>query len=197
MCLRRAVPKIPAKSSVLPGSLLNKLRPISTRSESTLPQTLIPRDFISFSRNVYGKPGRVHPFRAQKFVNSLLAPARSCAHARTPAITIPSMLYFISSGHPGVGYLRVGQPNSSPSCGFRAMNLGCPFSQRPENHRSRITGHGTRVTEHESRNTGHGPRPHGPPVPLRRNPQSARITPVAQGGTAGRKHIRSIRCLMY
>jgi len=182
MRLCRAVPKIPSKSSVAPGSPLNKPYSLSTRPESTLPQPLIPRDFISFSSNVYRKPGEGHPVPAQKVVNSSLAVRRSCAHAGTPATTVPSMLYFISSGYPGGGGMRflVGQPNSSPSRGFRGMNPGClpPSSE-------------LQVTDHETRPTA----PIGPPVPLRHNPQSAKITPVAQG-TAG-KHIRSGRCLMY
>jgi hypothetical protein len=145
MRLRRAVPKIPAKSSVPLGSLLNKLRPISTRSESTLPQTLIPRDFISFRSNVYRKPGRVHPFRAQKFVDSLPAPARSCAHARTSATTVPSMLYFISSGHPGGGV----------SPGGTAKLFSIARASRDESWLSFLAAsRGSRVTNRRPRNTG-------------------------------------------
>jgi hypothetical protein len=178
MRLRRAVPKMLARSSVPSGLPLNKNRALLTRSESTLPQTLIPLDFISFNSNVYRKPGEGHSVSAQKFVNSSLAVCRSCAHARIPATRIPSMLYFITRGHPGGwGISLVGQPTSSPSRASRAMNLGCPFSQCPEyppvpNHQPRNTGHRVRVTEH-------GPRPHGPPVPLRCNAQSARIAGVS------------------
>jgi hypothetical protein len=103
MRLRRAVPKISAKSLVPPGSPLNKLRSLSTRSESTLPQTLIPLDFISFSSNVYRKPGEGSPLSAQKFVNSSLNVRRSCAHARMSATPLRSYIYFITCGHPGGG----------------------------------------------------------------------------------------------
>jgi hypothetical protein len=57
MRLRRAVPKIPVKSSVLPRLPLHKNRSLRTRSESTLPQPLIPLHFKSFISNVYKKPG--------------------------------------------------------------------------------------------------------------------------------------------
>ena len=103
MRLRRAVAKIPAKSSVPPGSPLNKPRSLSTHSESTLPQTLIPLDFISFISNVYRKPGVGLSVLAQKFVNSSLAPPRSRAHARTRATPFRSYIYFITREHPGDG----------------------------------------------------------------------------------------------
>jgi hypothetical protein len=159
MRLRHAVTEIPAKTSVPPGLPLNKNRSLLTPSESTLPQPLISLHFNSFRCNVYKNPGEGHAFRAPKFRKSSLPACLSWAHARISATPIYSYIYFITRGHPGVGgyALPVGQPNSSPSRGFRAMNLGCPFSQRPEDHRSPITGHGTLITEHESRNTGHIP----------------------------------------
>lgn len=57
MRLRRAVPEIPAKISAPPGLPLNTNRSLPTRSESILPQPLIPLHFISFRYNVYKKPG--------------------------------------------------------------------------------------------------------------------------------------------
>ena len=53
---RRAVPKIPARYLVALGLPLNKSCSLPTHSESTLPQPLIPLDFISFISNVYRKP---------------------------------------------------------------------------------------------------------------------------------------------
>jgi hypothetical protein len=81
MRLRRAVLKIPPKSSVPPRSPLYKLRHLLTPSESTLPQLLIPLHFKSFISNAYKKRG-VGCFRpAPKFVNSSLAPRHSSARA--------------------------------------------------------------------------------------------------------------------
>src|SRR5579872_3962532 len=62
MCLRRAVPKIPAKSSVSPSLLVYKNHALPTRTESTLLQLLIPLHFISPRINTYKKQGRgSHP----------------------------------------------------------------------------------------------------------------------------------------
>jgi hypothetical protein len=55
--------------------------------------------------------------------------------------------------------------------------------------------HGPRIAGHESRIMGHCPRPPGSQVPLRRNPQSARIT-VVTGPQHSGKHLRSSRCLI-
>ena len=98
-----AVPKIPGKSSVPPGLPLNKNRSLSTRSESTLPQTLIPLDFISFISNVYRKPGEGSSRLSPKVCNSSLAPPHSCEHARIPTTRFCSWSYFITCGHPGGG----------------------------------------------------------------------------------------------
>jgi hypothetical protein len=103
MRLHCAVLEIPAKSSVPPGSPLNKPRSLSTHSESTLPQTLIPLDFISFISNVYRKPGEGHSVPAQKFVNSSLAVRRSCEHARIRTTRFCSWSYLMTCGHPGGG----------------------------------------------------------------------------------------------
>jgi|HubBroStandDraft_5_1064220.scaffolds.fasta_scaffold245169_1 hypothetical protein len=143
MRLRCAVPKTPAKSSVPLGSPLNKLRSLLTRSESTLPQTLVPLDFISFNSNVYRKSGEGHSVPAQKFVNSSLAVRRSCVHARTPTTPFRSYIYFITRGHPGVGYLWGGTAN--PGClsaSRRAIGQRRSAYRRP---RSTVTEHGPRL----------------------------------------------------
>jgi hypothetical protein len=56
MRLRRAVPQIPPRSFVPRGLRLCKSRLFLTRSESTLPQVLIPLHFNSRRINVYKKP---------------------------------------------------------------------------------------------------------------------------------------------
>ena len=101
--LRCAVPKTPAKSSVPLGSPLNKLRSLLTHSESTLPQPLIPLDLISFSGNVYRKPGEGSPHHWPKVLQLVTSPPHSCAHARTSATPFRSYIYFITRGHPGGG----------------------------------------------------------------------------------------------
>jgi hypothetical protein len=57
MRLRRAVPKIPPKSSVSPGLPLYKRSPLLTDSKSTLLRVLIPRHFNFPRINTYKKPG--------------------------------------------------------------------------------------------------------------------------------------------
>jgi hypothetical protein len=94
MRLRRAVLQIPPKPPVPPGLPLYKNRHSLTRSESTLPQVLIPRHFISFISNTYKKPGGGTPLPAPEFCNSLLPVRHFRAHTATPATPFPSMLYF-------------------------------------------------------------------------------------------------------
>jgi hypothetical protein len=156
--LRRAVPKIPPKSSVLPRLPLNKSASLPTRSESTLPQLLIPLRFISCISNTYKKARRGARRPTPRFVNSSLAAFRSGARTRTAATSIPSMLYFTTSVHPGGG----GMP----------FPVGQPFLA--------VTPRLARVTEH-------GPQVTTPQVPLRRNPQSARITDVSACSPPGNK----------
>lgn len=149
MRLRRAVPKISAKSLVPPGSPLNKLRSLSTRSESTLPQTLIPLDFISFSSNVYKKPGEGAPRLTPK-VCELVTKRSPFLRARTNTrnpIPLTHLLHNLRTPR-GWGISQVGQP-------ILAVAL------------RRFPDHGPRTTALI-----------GPPVPLRGNPQSARITGV-------------------
>ena len=66
------------RSPLPPALSLCKIRPLPTRSESTLPQLLIPLQFKSFRRNAYKKPGEGPIAAPRKFVNSSLAPRRSC-----------------------------------------------------------------------------------------------------------------------
>jgi hypothetical protein len=104
MRLRRAVLKISAKFSVPPGLPLNKKLSLPTRSESTLPQPLIPLDFISFNSNVYGKPGEGPPHqrtRVWQVVTSRSALLRARTNKRNP---IP-LIYLLHNSRtpPGVG----------------------------------------------------------------------------------------------
>src|SRR5208282_1463772 len=94
MRLRRAVPKILAKSSVPPTLPLHKNRPRPTPSKSTLLQVLIPLHFNSPRINAYKKPGRGAHCPAPKFRNSSLYTCGPCAPTPTPATPIPSMVYF-------------------------------------------------------------------------------------------------------
>jgi hypothetical protein len=170
MRLRRTVLKIPAKSSVSSGLPLNKKRSFRTLSESTLRQPLIPLDFISFSSNVYRKPGEGPPHHHPKVwqvVTSRSALLRARTNVRNPIPLIH--LLHNSRTPPGVGVPQWWDSQSWLSF------LGL----------SPVTERGPRTTA-----------PIGPPVPLRRNPQSARITQVAQDTTA-RKHIRPGWCLKY
>lgn len=171
----RVVLKIPAKISVAPGLPLNKSRRLPTHSESTLPQPLIPLHFISFSCNVYKKtgegPARPSP-KVLQFVTTCSPVLRAGTNVRNPN---PLTHLLHKSRTPrGVGATLFLSGTANP---------GCLFSQRAE--------------EHDARSTATRHAPTGPQVPLRRNRQSARITPVAQGGILGRKHIRSARCLTY
>src|ERR1700721_2009345 len=83
MRLRRAVLQIPPKPPVLPGLPLYKNRYLLTPSESTLPQVLIPQDFISSRINTYIKPGGGTPASNPK-VWQLVTPSPS------PKFVIPS-----------------------------------------------------------------------------------------------------------
>ncbi len=155
MRLRRAVLKIPSKSSVPPRSPLYKLRPLLTPSESTLPQVLIPIDFKSFISNTYKKPG-VGCFRpAPKFGNSSLCAHRSCAHTQTPATPIRSMVYFTTPCIPVVGDLLF-----HSGTGHETRNTGhVPFPQPPPLPLPVIPrGSGDLLFSSASRTTDHDPQ---------------------------------------
>src|SRR5271168_4435628 len=75
MRLRLAVPKILGRPSVPPRLPFHKNRPLSTPSESTLPQLLIPLHFNSPRINTYKKAGEGVPPSSPKvlqLVNSML-----------------------------------------------------------------------------------------------------------------------------
>ena len=178
MRLRRAVPKIPAKSLVAPGSPLNNLIPHPNHSESTLPQPLIPRHFISFSSDVYRKSGEGSPRPSPK-VCQLVTNRSPSLRARTNTRNPTPLTHLLHNSRTplGWGYL----------CGGTAKLFAVARVSRDESWLSLLCLHG-------ARNAGHNPT--GSQVPLRRNPQSARITQVAQD-TAARKHIRPGWCLRY
>jgi hypothetical protein len=173
----RVVLKIPAKISVAPGLPLNKSRRLPTHSESTLPQPLIPLHFISFSCNVYKKtgegPARPSP-KVLQFVTTCSPVLRAGTNVRNPN----PLTHLLHKSRTPRGW------------GPRCFSVGQPILAVFSPSVPRSTTLGARITA-----TRHAPT--GPQVPLRRNRQSARITPVAQGGILGRKHIRSARCLTY
>ena len=165
MRLRRAVPKIPAKSSVPLGLPLNKSRSVPTRSESTLPHLLIPLHFKSRISNTYKKPQGEGP---------------TCNPEVLQLVTIPS---FTPSFEGLLLHTRRNSRNPNPLYAL-LHNFGTPrgwghASQRDSHPRLSLLGI-SRVTEHGSQVTT-------PPVPLRRNPQSARITAVTARWPPGNK----------
>ena len=87
MRLRRAVPKIPARPSVPPRLPLHKSYPCPTRSESTLPQLLIPLHSNSFISNAYRKPQGEGPTSRPKvwhLVTRKAARVRTDKNSRNP-----------------------------------------------------------------------------------------------------------------
>ena len=147
MRLRRAVLKIPPKSSVPPRSPLYKLRPLPTPSESTLPQVLIPLHFKSFISNTYKKTGRGSLRQAPKFVNSSLSSHHSCAHTARPATPIRSIAYFTTIWIPG-GWGGIHRASAPPTCHlegtdrrFRPCRKGSASLLLPTDHGPRDTRH--------------------------------------------------------
>jgi hypothetical protein len=103
MRLRRAVPKIPAKSSVPLRLPLHKNCSLLTPSKSTLLQLLIPLHFISLGINTYKKPGRGPISRAPifcKLVTTHTSPHWSRTNARNSIRFMP-LLHDLRT--PGVG----------------------------------------------------------------------------------------------
>ena len=102
MRLRRAVPKIPAKSSVPPRLPFNNNHFLLTPSQSTLPQLLIPLHFNSFRSNVYKKPWGEGPRRQAQSLPASYPPHPAPAHARQlPQTQSPHALTSQFSGYPG------------------------------------------------------------------------------------------------
>jgi len=101
MRLRRAVPKFPAKSSAPPRLPLRKNRSLRTRSESTLPQLLIPLHFKSFISNVYKKPGGGVPFQVRSFETrhpqATVIPSAARNLLFLPSVSITLLRYLVTS----------------------------------------------------------------------------------------------------
>jgi hypothetical protein len=89
MRLRRAVPKIPPKSSVPPTLPLYKNPPLLTHSESTLLQLLIPLHFISSRINTYKKPGGGYPAPGPKVLQLVTTQGPTIS----PLLVSPSPVY--------------------------------------------------------------------------------------------------------
>jgi hypothetical protein len=130
MRLRCAVPEIPAKISVPPGSPLNKPRPLPTRAESTLPQPLIPLNFISFRNSVYRKSGE-GPSRPDSEVLQLVTTCLPILRTRTNTRNPIPLIHLLHNSRTRRGYLSRG-----------TANLDC----RPPYSGSLVKGRGTRAT---------------------------------------------------
>jgi hypothetical protein len=156
MALRHAAPKTSSRSPAPPRSPIDKQRLLPSPSESTLPQLLIPRDFNSCISNVYKKPQGGGAASSPKFVNSLPPLSAPVAHTRMAHNLNP--LYVLLHGS-----LYTEELATRPS----------QWASRPGRLSSAF--HGSRITTmvHDAWATLPAP-----PVPLRRNPQSARITAV-------------------
>jgi hypothetical protein len=146
MCARRAVPKIPAESSVPPRLLLHKNRSVKTPSESTLPQLLIPLNFNSRISNTYKNPQGEGPLSSPKvcqlvtkqtprvspphYIVTSLPHSFSpfCVHAGIRATRIPSIAYSRFSAHPRVG----GIPQSAQVFSARPQRPLRLFTRRSE-----------------------------------------------------------------
>jgi hypothetical protein len=96
MRLRRVVSKIPPISSVPPGLLFYKSHPLSTRSESTLLQVLIPLHFNSPRINTYTKPGGGCPSSSPKVLQLVTPYMPLCVSVR---YIFTSLLHFIFCTH--------------------------------------------------------------------------------------------------
>ncbi len=95
MRLCRAVPKIPAKSSVPPRLPLHKNRILPTASKSTLPQLLIPLRFKSRISNVYKKTEGERLISCSK-VLQLVTPlwtSKECAPESSTGLPLPLFSY--------------------------------------------------------------------------------------------------------
>src|SRR5208282_2255724 len=98
MRLRRAVLKIPPKSSVPPGLPIYKIPSVPTHSKSTLPQLLIPLHFNSRRCNTYKKPGGGTPSYGPKVWQLVTNPASPCISASLHPCFVTSPPH---ASHPG------------------------------------------------------------------------------------------------
>jgi glyoxylase-like metal-dependent hydrolase (beta-lactamase superfamily II) len=140
MRLRRAVPKIPAKSSVPPRLLLYNNRSLPSPSKSTLLQLLIPLHFISPRINTYKKPGGGYPSSSPKVLQLVTAHKRANSTRRCPRIPNPFMHFrALSVTHGGGGACSLPTSSSAShssvraSFAFRVSYLAPAFS-RPAIH---------------------------------------------------------------
>jgi hypothetical protein len=117
MRLRRAVPKIPAKSSYLAALPFYKSRPLRTHLESTLAQVLIPRHFISFKSNTYKKQGGGTPSFSLKVWQLVTGTLPSATHSQQrPQRFSIHRLASRFSGYPGGGGTCQGPAEPSSRC---------------------------------------------------------------------------------
>jgi len=131
MRLRRAVPKISAKSSVLAGLPLNKSRSLPTRSESTLPQLLIPLHFNSRISNTYKKPQGGGPTSNPKVLQLVTIPWPLLRTRRNSCNPIP-LIHLLHNSRTGRGW------------GYLCRGSAMVVSRSSVSHGSRNTGHRTR-----------------------------------------------------
>jgi hypothetical protein len=134
--LRRVIPKIPAEPSVAPGLPLNKNRSFPTRSESTLPQLLIPLHFKSRISNTYKKPQGEGP---------------TCNPKVLQLVTIPSPL------------LRTRRNSRNPNPLYALLHNFCTPRGWGQALPSGTAIPGCRPPHSGTRVTEHGPRPHWSP----------------------------------
>jgi hypothetical protein len=130
--LRRAVPKTAAKSSVRPGLPVNKSRSLPTRSESTLPQLLIPIHFKSRISNTYKKAQGEGPPPSPKVLQ--LVTTRS-----------PLLRTHTNTRNPNPLYRLLRDSLDTPGVGYLYREAAMPVSRSPASHGSRNTGHRPRL----------------------------------------------------
>jgi len=172
---RRAVLQTLAKSIVLHKLPLNNRNPLLTRSESTLPQLLIPLHFNFARINTYKKPGGgylPHDHKVLQLVTPHLSPRctsqvfpsfspfnfkLSTFNASSPSpfpATLTSRLQIVENKttlSPAVATLTDCVKHKSFVCHSCKKHPGVPTVGQPLLAGS--LGHGTRVTEHGPRVT--------------------------------------------
>src|SRR5579859_566178 len=139
---RRSIPPIPPKSAVPTQLPFCKNRPVLNPSKSTLPQVLIPLDFISFRRNTYKKTGGGYPSSSPEVSQLVTTHTHTNSTRRCVRISNPIMrLRTLSVTHRG-GAACLPQPSSSTFnscvCASFAFRLSyfAPFSPLVTRHSS-------------------------------------------------------------